>query len=528
MAESKRKPLSFDTTMRNPERIASFLKQVLPYENHILTNDVIMKIEHNIIKNKLYVPVYIDRVPRLKAIKENEDMFFSDADVIEIIKNSPQNHKEAGFDKGWPSRFDTQFNISKEFGFIYYEIGERIQISTIGHMLIDAINEIPVNEKKIQNIFLNSMAKYQIDNPFRKNSNSNVPLILLLKVLKLLKEDKSENQAGIFKQELSLFICWPDDNEIELYNKIKEIRSRVRYSYSDEYMYDICLEILGCITPEEKAQAKSYYKMSKICKESVDEYIRKMRITGIISLRGSGRFLDFNMLEKEKIDYVLNEYSNYKKYTSKKDFFEYMGEIDSKILEIKTDESVDLEKLRQKTLHRLADTYSNAEIMEELLKVSRKRESLNSEFRYITGSVRFELLTSVALLQNFEDIEVHPNYPIDDEGLPTSTALGDIPDILCKQNDYDSNVEVTLMCGRSDQVNNEIIPIRRHLLDLKAKNDKSFAIFVAPFIHEDAIEASEWYKFKDNIDIVTCDTVTFIDKIGKYKKISEFLENDIV
>ena len=106
--------------------------------------------------------------------------------------------------------------------------------------------------------------------------------------------------------------------------------------------------------------------------------------------------------------------------------------------------------------------------------------------------------------------------------------MGDIPDILCKQNDYDSNVEVTLMCGRSDQVNNEIIPIRRHLLDLKAKNDKSFAIFVAPFIHEDAIEASEWYKFKDNIDIVTCDTVTFIDKIGKYKKISEFLENDIV
>ena len=53
---SKPKPLSFSTTMRNPNRIASFLNQILPFENHILTNDIIMKIVHNIIQNKLYKP----------------------------------------------------------------------------------------------------------------------------------------------------------------------------------------------------------------------------------------------------------------------------------------------------------------------------------------------------------------------------------------------------------------------------------------------------------------------------------------
>ena len=54
MAKSKNKPLSFSTTMRNPERIAAFLSCVLPYENQVLTNEVIMKIIGNIIKSKLY------------------------------------------------------------------------------------------------------------------------------------------------------------------------------------------------------------------------------------------------------------------------------------------------------------------------------------------------------------------------------------------------------------------------------------------------------------------------------------------
>ena len=52
--KAERKPLSFSTTMRNPNRIVSFLNCLLPYENQILTHDVIMKVVHNAIKEKLY------------------------------------------------------------------------------------------------------------------------------------------------------------------------------------------------------------------------------------------------------------------------------------------------------------------------------------------------------------------------------------------------------------------------------------------------------------------------------------------
>ena len=51
------------------------------------------------------------------------------------------------------------------------------------------------------------------------------------------------------------------------------------------------------------------------------------------------------------------------------------------------------------------------------------------------------------------------------------------------------------MCGRSGQVNNEIIPISRHLREAKAKRrEESFSVLVAPVIHPDTVEAAEWQR----------------------------------
>ena len=172
MARSKYKPLSFSTTMRNPERIASFLKCVSKYENKVLTNDIIMEVVREVIRKKLYKPTYVSKVAKYKNIYDNPEATFSNKDLDDIIKNSPQQHKEAGFDAGWPSRFDTWYKLSMEFGFIYYAIDEKIVVSDIGKMLIEAIDQENVDDQKIQNVFLNSMMKYQIKNPFRKNLHS--------------------------------------------------------------------------------------------------------------------------------------------------------------------------------------------------------------------------------------------------------------------------------------------------------------------------------------------------------------------
>ena len=56
MAESKYKPLSFNTTMRNPERIAFFLSALLEYEGQTLNNKVIDNVVRSLISKKLYCP----------------------------------------------------------------------------------------------------------------------------------------------------------------------------------------------------------------------------------------------------------------------------------------------------------------------------------------------------------------------------------------------------------------------------------------------------------------------------------------
>ena len=82
------------------------------------------------------------------------------------------------------------------------------------------------------------------------------------------------------------------------------------------------------------------------------------------------------------------------------------------------------------------------------------------------------------------------------------------------------------MCGRSDQVNNEIIPISRHLREAKEKRrQESFSVFVAPVIHPDTREAAEWQKMKNGVDILTYNIQEFIEAIDKETKVSQLLAN---
>ena len=79
------------------------------------------------------------------------------------------------------------------------------------------------------------------------------------------------------------------------------------------------------------------------------------------------------------------------------------------------------------------------------------------------------------------------------------------------------------MCGRQDQVNNEIIPIRRHLLEEKKRKENTFSVFVAPVIHEDTKQIAEWYKFKENLDIAVYSIGEFVEKIKQEDKIKTLL-----
>lgn len=509
------KILSFSTTMRNPQRIVDFLKALLPFENRILTHEIIMDIVSILISNKVYTPLYAQH--NHKNILDSDENFTHEQ-AQEIIENSPQNHKEAGFNKGWDSRFDTWYKLPMEFGFCFYAMNEPLIISHTGHLLIDAINETPSNETKISNVFLNCLMKYQTNNPFRNTFNANIPLILLLNVMNQLKAICNDSKIAIL--EISFFLCWRNNDFIALTNYILDFRRTYpSFQYSSEVVYEKCLELLN-------SQNTTRFKISQVCGESIDEYIRKMRITGIISLRGNGRFIDFNTFEMPKIHYIIKEYSQLQNFSNKKSYFEYMGEIDSHILEFK--ERVDRSTqntLKLGTLNKFATQYTKEQIYKELIILnSKKSKSEDIIFKFIPEPTRFEFLTAIALKQNFNHLEVLPNYSIDDEGLPKSHASGNQPDILCKDSKTQSIVEVSLICGRG-QVNNELLPITRHLKELIQSNKEvsslsHFAIFIAPKIFEDSKIYVDFIAYKENLLIKNFDITEFITMLKKSQTIS--------
>ena len=226
------KPLLFTTTLRTLERLKWFLGVLKEYDGQILDDKLAEKIAGEIIKIGLYRPLNLSASIKQK-IKTKKSL--TDEDVEEVLKNNPQNHKEAGFSKGWPSRFDTWFKIAKELGFVFYKSGEKIRFSEIGLKLVD--NEHPEFE---QQAYLNAFVKYQSNSPFRRVLNENVPLVLLLQVIAKLNADDECNNAGISKLELPLIIYWKDNDAEKLYQRIKKLRQDFGYSPSREVIAEIC------------------------------------------------------------------------------------------------------------------------------------------------------------------------------------------------------------------------------------------------------------------------------------------------
>lgn len=519
MAKSKRKILSFSTTMRNPERIASFLNCIKDYSGQILDETTILKIVKAVISNKLYRSTIVNDNPELIEAYSIEEKAIEPYQVEYIIQNSSQKHKEKGFDEGWESRFDTWYKLCKEFGFVYYEKNKPIKMSESGYMLCDAYNNSTNEEsgKKIQNIFLNSLIKYQTNNPFRKNLNDNAPIILLLNLLKKIKDNGFN--SGISRKEIPFILCWHNNDSDKLFNYIKKFREEYGYNSSDEIIYEKCLELL-------ESDNQKRFKFKQITKESVDDFIRKIRITGLFSLRGMGRYVDINSLEKEKIEYILKNYTNYKKFDNELEYFEYVGSIDPNIILLENENLSNIEKIRKEALIRFAKEFDKNLIYDELAKLENNSPSKHEYFKIIDAPTRLEFLTSISLIQNFENITIKSNYSIDDDGNPTFTAKGGVSDIEVL--DINSNVlfEVTLMKNKSQAIN-EIPAITRHLMESKEKSNKvnNFSVFIAPNIHQDTLYMCDFTKHRYGLDIIPKKITEFTSDIQKYDKVSEFLLN---
>ena len=519
--ELEYKPLLYTTTIRNPERYKDFMNILKRFNGKILNDTTVELFERELFKVGLYRPMNIPKSVKDKwaSTKNGEfaDEPLTDTETQAIYKKSTQNHKEAGFPKGWPSRFDTQFKLMKVLGFLYYEWGKPIEFSQTGQYLANAVSikienglisrEI-VNPQNEQIAFMQAFAKQQRCNPFIRELNDNIPLILLLEVIKKLNADNEYNGAGISYKEIPLVIFWKNNNAEDLYKRIKLLRKEHQYSPSNEVIEDICVnEILGGFKK---------FKLKSIVSEYPDDFVRKMRITGLISFRGGGRFIDINHNEDEKIDYIIKNYATYTKYASEKEYFDYMSKIDDSLFAIKAVEFSQNDAAEKLT--RLVSDYPWDSIKLELSHLAEKTSSTHNVLKFLSAPARLEFLTALAIKSQLPQVKVIPNYPCDDEGLPTSTAGGNIGDIECLESSKSILVEVTMAEGRQ-QTMMEVWPISRHLEEFKDKYtvEDSQCVFIAPSIFVDTKDQIDWVRDRKKHIIRPYKIVDFINYLDSAK-----------
>lgn len=515
------KPLLYTTTVRNPERVKFLLYIISKYESSVLTDDLAEEIMGEVIRFGLYRPMKKSR-EAISAWRGTEpgklgNEILSDGQVKVMLDLNPQSHKEAGFSYGWPSRFATVFDFSKELGFVYFKPNEMIVVSEIGKRLASSV-AISVVDNLIlyenvhpeyeQQVFLHAMAKSQRNNPFVRVLNDNIPLILLLQVIQKLNSDPETSDAGISVLELPLVIFWKNNDSDELYKRIKTLRSVHGYTPSWEVIIDICInEIM-------EGEYKKF-KPKSIMTEYPDEFIRKMRLTGLITLRGGGRFVDINKFEQKKVDYVLKTYSKYVLYNDEIEYFKYMATEDPILLEESSHKPEIIES--NILLDKWVTRYTWNQIKEELTTVSNRGLTQDSILKLLSHPVRLEFLTAIAVKSNFPDTKVVPNYPYDDEGIPTSTAsgVGNQGDIECFEGENGILLEVTMSEG-VQQTKMEIWPISRHLEVFSQKNvGGSVCYFIAPSIFKDSERQISFVRQTENINIIPFTIKNFIESLEK-------------
>lgn len=528
---SEYKPLLYTTTVRNPERYKDFIHLLKNFDGQILTSEVVELFERETFKCGLYRPM--KRIPA--SVKEKwgntstgdfGEFALTDAETKAIYDgNDPslhsdiKGHKEAGFARGWESRFDTQFKLLKVLGFVYYKMGEPIVFSETGNFLANSVsitynsdgtvNREIINPQNEQAAFLQAFAKQQRCNPFIRELNDNIPLILLLQVIRLLNADPEYNNCGISYKEIPLLLFWKDNNANALYKRIKQLRREYGYSPSSEVINEICVnEILG--------DFKSF-KLKSIVSEYPDDFVRKMRLTGLISFRGGGRFIDINHNEDEKIDYIIRNYSHYTKYDSERAYFDYMANADVNLLSIAA-----VTVTRNEAANMLTEwtnVYNWDKIKEEFDNLAKRTASKDDILKFIDAPSRLEFLTALAIKSKLPHVEVIPNYPIDDTGLPTSTAGGGTGDIECIEKPNAILVEVTMAQGRT-QTMMEVWPIERHLEEFIDKyNAQSQCVFVAPSIFNDTERQIAFVKYSKGLLIRPYRIDDFVDYLESCKKL---------
>lgn len=503
---------SASTTMRNPERILSFLQTAKEIEGEVWNDETQMKYQALLIKNRFYEPT---------------DKNLSDIQIALLRDYSYQmTYTEARgiFDSKQyvdpDMRGRTSFDPLEKLGLVSLNPDESgmpyVCITDFGSLFLNG--NIDLND-----VVFTSLLKTQFPNPLsRDRQYYNIkPFIGTLRLIRRVNElcvERNEKAKGLSKEEFGIFVL--------------SLKSYCDIDYVAENILTLRAEKARCSNDKDRKAFVNnfiaeylinYKNPHRNIKEYTDNIIRYLRLTRYIYIRGGGYYVDLEPRRIVEINAILEHDNGVARSFTKDEFKQYIGDYrayelpfetpsqlrviaDGVLAEInmlstelglqtetiKLSDELDIlqthivalrgQRLELQNLLLLRD-YQNLERIDEVIHALENIRKLNMQ-----PSIALEKWVHIALHILNDAVKIQANAPFGDDNEPVFTAPANVPDIECYYDGFGAVCEVTMLTGR-DQWFNEGQPVMRHLRKFEDENPdvEGYCLFVAPKLHKDTL-----------------------------------------
>lgn len=549
---------SFNTTVRNPERMEALLRILVDMEGVPFDAAGQERFFGLQIKKRFYTPMRRTLGDELASsvydTDQNEDL--DDSVVSNILDKYRGSVDSAG-------RGRTSVAVLNRFGL-------SIALQSHGPVVITPLGKKWLSgEIDDEELFTRFLLRWQYPNPIESGYNA-FDIKPFLGVLHLINDVNSawielgNKPVGLSKEEYRLFAL-SLKNKDEIAGAVRQIidfRQRTR-ALSGKQRTDF-------INDFTRSRAIAIYSYSNEdglrkhignLKDYADSSLRYLRISGLIALRGSGRYVDIAADKIAEVKSIIKSVPvGSVDFATAEEYIGYLGDLSyelpwqneddlrrisenlTSVLETEAGEaSIDVDttdisikpiaqqvnilqdKINDVRIQKLRSLKHNLDVLDEaIVKLS---DITSSRYETVTArpSLDFEWYTSRALMVLNDALRIDPSYKVGDDGLPTGFR-GNASDIECEYTSFGMTVEVTLLNGR-DQWYAEGQPVMRHLRDFEGKlasTKHAYCIFVAPYIHRDTLNqfwVSNKYEFEGSRQRIVPMTVSeFVDLLRKARE----------
>lgn len=528
-----RKLWSISTTVRNAERIESFLRVLAQIEGENFDARGQIKFQTLLIQHKLYKPVNLPR-PLLRYYGTSEDkMDYKQAEEIFSLMKS--RSRELYEDPGLRGRTSAAPLTKMGLAFAKESLG-KVKITELGKRFL-------TGDLDIGEVFFKFLIKWQYPNPDSKDFRTKDGFAIkpFIGVLHLIDEVNKRwvrlgnDPIGINKDEFSLFT----PTLIDYKNIKKQAGSLIEYRtglrsqkddkskkrFKDEFKKSFAKAFLGT------NKVSKTTKLLKNLKEYGDNTIRYFRLTRYLYIRGGGFYIDLEPRRSIEINKLLaTDNAAPLKFENAEEYLEYLADIKQPVLPWET--KSELEKIAENINDDIKSYVSDSQSkvikthvfnfqkiktldaeqlkrhIEELRAYRRELQELKTNFEsqdifkiqeYINAlknihvsenkkSIELEKLSALALNALNDALEIKPNYPVGDDNEPTFTAPANKPDIECFYEKFNSVCEVTMLTNKLQWIN-EGQPVMRHVRDFEDSHPEKvvYCLFIAPRLHRDTV-----------------------------------------